>query len=103
MIKEKDPAMKYEKIVRFAFDCGRYDDPLGLAHADTYDGNYKSTGFRLKLGLSYSLFRIGKKLSEDKFEDLSEQALSAERQKEIIAIMDETIDTVNKIADQKSG
>ncbi len=37
---ERDPAMLYESIARYAFDCGRAGDPDQIADAGFFDANF---------------------------------------------------------------
>jgi len=91
-----DPAMTYERIVRQAFSCGKHQDPLGLAKQETYNHNFDPIDFRLKIGLSYALFKLGKDLDVETLEDLSENVWECTEQERIMEIMDQAIGLVNQ-------
>lgn len=93
--RDSDPAATYENIVRAAFGCGRREDPLRLANHDVYNHNVNEVGFRLKLGLSYALFKLGDDLNSKQLRDLSETVWAASDQSAVLSIMDEAIDTAN--------
>lgn len=94
--KDQDPAMTYEYIVRHAFNCGKYDDPLGLGHQEVYNfGISDNLEFGLKLGLSYSLYKLSIDLDSEALKALSEKVLAAENQEMLLELMDKSIDIVN--------
>jgi hypothetical protein len=51
--------MEYEMLVRRAFgNCGRFQDPIGMANADIYDNNIVNLGINLRFGISYAIKKI---------------------------------------------
>jgi len=50
--------MKYEMLLRRAFDCSRFGDPFCLANADVYDNGIIQISHRLKFGISAALKKV---------------------------------------------
>jgi hypothetical protein len=94
--KDQDPAMTYENIVRHAFNCGKYEDPLCLGHQEVYNfGISDNLEFELKLGISYSLYKLSIDLDAEALKALSEKVWAAVDQEMLLEIMTESIDIVN--------
>lgn len=95
-IESSNPAFRYEGIVRLAFDCGKYDDPLGLAKQEAFSFENGEASFRLKLGLSYSLYKLGRSYDSELLEQLSEHVWASNSQTRIIEIMDEALAEIDQ-------
>lgn len=96
MIKHySEPDDLYEKIVRHAFKCPKYGDPLSLAKQEVYNHNYEDVGFPLKMGLSYALYKMSTDMKSPDLEELSKDVWSAKNQSEVIKIMSEVVNIVN--------
>lgn len=50
--------MKYEMLLRKAFNCHRFGDPFCLANADVYDNGIIQASHRLKFGISAALKKV---------------------------------------------
>lgn len=88
----------YEDLVRAAFDhCGKREDPLGLADQSVYNHHAQSpVGHRLKLGLSYSLFKVSIDHDQsDILSALSQRAIESRTQSEIDQVITEAASILN--------
>jgi len=100
---DSDPAMRYESLYRFAFDCERFDDPWESATQSNYVIFMEKD---LSEGKA-SLYRILHKLIFDTYKDnpVSQKLIKVEKrinaiktQEMAVAIIDDTIEIIEKIS-----
>jgi hypothetical protein len=90
--------MKYEHLVRKAFNCGRYGDPFGLANADVYDGNIIKVEHRLIFGISAALKKVAHDVETNnpdfasELEKLDDKIWQAKEQKDVIYVIEKGLE-----------
>jgi hypothetical protein len=73
--------MQYEYLIRKAFHCDRFGDPLGLANADIYDTALNDGDlFRIQLGIAASLTKVAHDFDEGGHEQQVDQLRLLARQ-----------------------
>lgn len=102
----KDPAFRYEGLARAAFnDCHKFGDPFGIAAQDIYNRFVPNPTIEGKRALSIVLVKMIIDNSETAYKEtlkkLEKSIWNSETQKEIINIIDEAIEVLNRIKNQQ--
>lgn len=103
-----DVAMKYEGLVRAAFNCGRYGDPFRYANADIYDRLFTKEIIELeaKRTLSTVIIKLiidnEKSKHVEKLKKLDDKTWIANDQGDMIEIIEECISIINDIKKYQS-
>lgn len=91
---DHDPAMRFESLVRHAFDCSKMADPWGYAGQEVYNNFVPTPNLRGKRALSTTLIKLAldsKDALREGFIELEEAVWKAETQQEIITVIDKAI------------
>lgn len=88
-----DPAMRYEDLARFAFDCGKWGDPWAYAAQEVYHGAFmKPDVDRSKKILSTILTVL---IYKNRDSDLKDRLLKIEKRIETITTQTDILGVIN--------
>ena len=101
---DPDPAMRYESLYRFAFDCSRFNDPWEAASQSNYGifmqndfSEAKASLYRILHKLIFDNFKNNKSVSK-KLIEIEEKVATIASQEEAIAIIDDATNSVQVIS-----
>lgn len=94
----RDPAFRWEGLVRSIYNCGKYGDPNGYAAQDFFSNFVEEPNRKAKIALAHIVSKLREEFPEnEELEELSEQANSFETQTEAIDIIDKLIGMAHEL------
>lgn len=95
---DRDPAMRWEGLVRSIYNCGKYGDPHGYAAQDFFSNFVEEPNQRGKVALAHIVLTLVERFPDnEELADISERAEGVETQIEVIDIVDELIGMADEL------
>lgn len=96
----RDPSARFEGLLRYAFKCGKAEDPFGYARQEEYSGFVDEVRFSARRALATGLIKLvidnPDNEYSDRLKELETSVWEAKTQDQINQIIDEALRLMNK-------
>lgn len=97
---DRDPSARFEGLLRYAFKCGKAEDPFGYARQEEYSGFVDEIRFSARRALATGLIKLVIDNPDNKYtetlKELETSVWDAKNQDQIIQIIDEALRLMNR-------